>query len=108
MEDALNLGTLTVDHGDPFRNFSLKEKLMQPARNQDSSKLFKNLKTSEGDFFIRPIGREIDKFDHLLVKFYGNPDRNALRPIVDENGDFTSPPKIDGKWTHNAFSPKLI
>jgi hypothetical protein len=104
MEAAMNLGIQTLDHKDPYRNHGLKMKLMAPTRNSDSTKLFKMIKTTDGEQFNRPIGREIDVFDQVLVKYFGNPDRSVIKPKRDENGDFAAPSKTETKkWTPNNF-----
>ena len=106
MEESLNLGIQTLDHKDPFRSYGMKQRLMAPTRNNDSTKLFKMINTSDGgEQFNKPIGREIDVFDKALEKYFNNPDRSVIKPKRDENGEFATPAKTEvKKWNPNDFN----
>lgn len=83
---------------------------MAPTRNNDSTKLFKMINTSDGgEQFNKPIGREIDVFDKALEKYFNNPDRSVIKPKRDENGEFVTPAKTEvKKWNPNDFHMSQI
>jgi len=61
---------------------------LQPARNTEKGiKFGLNTTAPTGNFFAVEAGREVDKFDDILKKYYTNPDRLQTRPFKDINGE---------------------
>jgi len=104
----LEEGVTSIDQGENYRDDRVKAALIHPARIQDRTKKFGLNTTCDGDFFKVEAGREVDKFDHLLVKYYTNRERGTLRPNKDENGQSIPTPRIENKWAPNNFATKLI
>ena len=109
-QKPLLAGEITsMDKGDPYRDDRIRKQLLQPARNSEKGIKF-NLNTTAptGKFFKTESGREIDKFDNILKKYYTNPDRLQSRPFKDVNGETTQQAIVSRKWVPNNFCPDKI
>ena len=65
----------SFDNGLPYLDGRDKESLLFPNKVKDYSKTFGLQKTCDGNFFTKPIGQEIDRYDEVMVKFMKTQDR---------------------------------
>ena len=56
----------SIDRDTKYYDGRDKESLLFPSKVKDYSKLFRLQKTSDGSYFTKPIGREIDKYDEVM------------------------------------------
>jgi hypothetical protein len=82
-------GMTSIDKGDLFRDHRVKAALNSPDRSLEKKLKFATISTVDGGKpFSRPGGREIDRFDAVLTKYYQTPERGVSKPFKDEHGSF--------------------
>jgi hypothetical protein len=84
----------SFEKGLPYTEGREKESLLFPTRAKDYSKLFGLQKTCDGNFFSKPVGREIDQFDEVMQKYLTSTDRGLVAP---KKGD---------TWGYSTHVPK--
>ena len=104
----LEEGVTSIDKGDGYRDDRTKQALIHPDKVKEKKKFGLNT-TCDGDFFKKEAGREIDQFDHLLVKYFTNRERGIQKPLKDaQTGMTMEPAKSNNIWSPNNFATKLI